>query len=196
LYFSLFFLSTSRGEVQLAHLIEERRDEKLPIVPLPSEREMERRKTLAQYGREVRSRTRLINTLHALFVHRGHTAIVKKNLATAERRGEAVQVLNGPEREEAEWLLKHLELYEQRIKDRKDKSNVYYYGFEGKPKVLTNASSETFVSLNDGCFGYDSRNVFYKIYKLNKADPKTATDLAEWRPSPLPRAPVCYRQTA
>ncbi|MDR2476170.1 MAG: hypothetical protein LBD18_00080, partial [Treponema sp.] len=55
-----------------AHLIEERLDEKLPIVPLPDEREMERRKTLAHYGREVRSRTRLINTLHALFVHRGH----------------------------------------------------------------------------------------------------------------------------
>jgi hypothetical protein len=44
-----------------AHLIEERRDEKLPVVPLPSEREMEMRKTLAQYGREVRSRTRLLN---------------------------------------------------------------------------------------------------------------------------------------
>jgi hypothetical protein len=55
----------------------------------------------------------------------------------------------------------------------KDKSNVYYYGFEGKPKLLKNASSETFVSLNDGCFGYDLKNVFYKTYKLNKADPKT-----------------------
>src|SRR5215510_14495319 len=38
---------------KLAHLIEERRDEKLPIVPLPSEKEMERRKLLANYSREV-----------------------------------------------------------------------------------------------------------------------------------------------
>jgi hypothetical protein len=33
----------------------------------------------------------------------------------------------------------------------KDKNNVYYYGFEGKPKVVKNASPETYVSLNDGC---------------------------------------------
>jgi hypothetical protein len=56
-------------------LIEERRDEKLPVVPLPDEREMERR--------------------------------------------EAVKVLRSPKWEEAEWLLKHLELYEQRIKELK-----------------------------------------------------------------------------
>jgi hypothetical protein len=55
----------------------------------------------------------------------------------------------------------------------KDKNNVYYYGFEGKPKIIKNALPETFVSLNDGCYGYDSKTVFYKTYKLNKANPKT-----------------------
>jgi hypothetical protein len=57
--------------MKLAHLIEERKDEKLPLVPLPSEQEIERRKTLASYGREVRNRTKQINTLHAMFVHQG-----------------------------------------------------------------------------------------------------------------------------
>jgi len=42
---------------------------KLPIVPLPSEKEIERRKTLSSYSREMRYRTRHINALHALFVH-------------------------------------------------------------------------------------------------------------------------------
>jgi transposase len=107
--------------MKLAHLIEERSDEKLPIVPLPSEKEMERRKTLASYGREMRNRTRHINTLHAIFVHQGHTTVVRKNLATAERRQEAVQALSGLEREEAEWILKYLELHEQRIKELKCK---------------------------------------------------------------------------
>jgi hypothetical protein len=69
--------------MKLAHLVEERRDEKLPIVPLPSEEELARRKLLANYGREVRNRTRHINMLHALFVHQGHTTIVKKQLAAA-----------------------------------------------------------------------------------------------------------------
>jgi len=107
--------------MKLAHLVEERRDEKLPTVPLPSEQEIERRKTLASHGREMRNRTRHLNTLHAIFVHQGHTTVAKKNLATAERRREAVQVLTGLEREEAEWILKYLELHEQRIKELKDK---------------------------------------------------------------------------
>ena len=107
--------------MKLAHLIEERRDEKLPLVPLPSEKEIQRRKLLANYSREVKGRTKLINLLHALFVHQGHTTIVKKNLTTAEKRMRAIEILPGQEREEAEWLLKHLELYEQRIWELKDK---------------------------------------------------------------------------
>jgi len=107
--------------MKLAHLIGERRDEKLPLVPLPSKKEIERRKLLANYAREVKSRTRYLNLLHAMFVHQGHTTIVKKNLATAENRLEAINLLTGQEREEAEWILKHLELHEQRIKELKGK---------------------------------------------------------------------------
>jgi len=106
---------------KLARLVEERRDEKLPIVPLPSKKEIGRRKLIANYGREVKGRTRYLNLLHAMFVHQGHTTVVKKNLATSERRNETVVLLTGQEREEAEWILKHLELYEQRIKELKGK---------------------------------------------------------------------------
>jgi transposase len=105
--------------MKLARLVEERRDEKLPIVPLPSEQEMARRKILSSYGREMRNRTRLLNTLHALFVHQGHTAVAKKHLATAGKRQETIQVLKGFEREEAEWIFKYLGLHEQRIKELK-----------------------------------------------------------------------------
>jgi len=107
--------------MKLAHLIEERRDEKLPIVPLPSKQEIERRKLLANYGREVKGRTRNLNLLHAMFVHQGHTTVVKKDLAVSERRIEAVELLTGQEREEAEWILKHLDLHDQRIKELKSK---------------------------------------------------------------------------
>ena len=107
--------------MKLAHLIEERRDEKLPIVPLPGEKELERRKVIASYSRAVKGRTREINLLHALFVHRGHTTIVKKNLATSARRQEAIKVLSALELEEALWIVKLLELYESRIKELKEK---------------------------------------------------------------------------
>ena len=109
--------------IKLAHLIEERQDKKLPIVPLPSEQEMERRKVLANYEREMRCRTKLINTLHALFVHQGYTTIVKRDLATEKRRLEVLELLQGQGREEAEWILKHLELYDIRIKELKEKIN-------------------------------------------------------------------------
>lgn len=100
---------------KLAHLIEERPDERLPLVPLLSKRDIERRKILSSYRREVQSRTKMLNTLHAMFVHQGHTTVVKKDLARAERRQKAIEVLQGQEREDAEYILKHLALYEQRI---------------------------------------------------------------------------------
>lgn len=107
--------------MKLAHLVEERRDEKLPIVPLPSEKEMERREIIASYSREVRDRTKMINRLHSLFVKQGITTVVKKNLATSERRRHEVDTLKGHEREEAEYILQHLELHENRIKILKGK---------------------------------------------------------------------------
>jgi transposase len=107
--------------MKLAHLVEERRDEKLPVVPLPGGKENERRKTLSSYGREMRNRTGHINTLHAIFVRQGHTMVARKNLATAGKRQEAVRLLSGLEREGAEWILKYLELHEQRIRELKGK---------------------------------------------------------------------------
>jgi len=109
--------------MKLAHLVEERRDEKLPLVPVPSDKEMARRKLLANYSREMKGRTRYINLLHALFVHQGHTTVVRKHLATAEKRFLVIKVLCGQEREEAEWILRHLDLYERRIQELKEKIN-------------------------------------------------------------------------
>jgi len=105
--------------MKLARLVEERRDEKLPVVPLPSEQEMERRELISSYGREMRCRTRVINTLHSLFWKQGHTEVVRKDVATAAKARETIKVLAGQIREDAEWQIKHLELYEQRIKELK-----------------------------------------------------------------------------
>jgi hypothetical protein len=102
--------------MKLAHLVEERRNEKLPIVPLPSKQELERRTRIAGYRRAVYGKSRMINTLHSMFVHQGHTTVVKRDLATAERRKKAIEVLQGEELEEAEYILKHLELYERRLR--------------------------------------------------------------------------------
>ena len=101
--------------LKLAHILEDCREERLPVVPVPSEKEMKWRKLLAGSRRVKQERNRCINQLHGLFVSQGITTKVRADLATGESRGEAIKELSGLEREEAEYLLKVLELQEQRI---------------------------------------------------------------------------------
>jgi transposase len=101
--------------LKLAQLMADRPDSRLPVVAIPGDEEMERRKLVSSYRREQRNRVHGINRLHALFVHEGITTVVKKDLASAERRKETVKQLSGLEREEAEHLLVCLAQYEQRI---------------------------------------------------------------------------------
>jgi hypothetical protein len=55
----------------------------------------------------------------------------------------------------------------------KDANNVFYYDFQGKPKVVKKAISSSFESLNDGYFGYDEKSVFCGKNILPKANPKS-----------------------
>jgi len=52
-------------------------------------------------------------------VHQGHTTIVKKDIATAERRQEVVKAFTCLELQEAQWILQYLELHERRLKELK-----------------------------------------------------------------------------
>jgi len=101
--------------LKLAHIIEDFAEERLPVVPVPSEKEMNRRKILANSRRAQNNRTRLINLLHALFVAQGITSKVRKDLAEESVRKEAVKELTGIERDEAEYLVQCLALCEKRI---------------------------------------------------------------------------------
>jgi transposase len=101
--------------LKLARMVEMMKDDQLPTVPLPTKEAMRRRALLAGYWRAKRYRTQMINLLHGLFVHQGITTIVKKDLATKEHRERAVKQLSGLQREEAEWVLKNLELHEARL---------------------------------------------------------------------------------
>jgi transposase len=101
--------------LKLARIVEQFRDEQLPKVAIPSEREMRRRKLIAGHARAVRLRTQMINLLHGLFWQQGITGIVKKDLATEEKREAAVEQLSGVEREEAAWVLRVIAEHEGRI---------------------------------------------------------------------------------
>jgi transposase len=101
--------------LKLAHILEDYNEQRLPLVPVPSEKEMNRRKLLASYRRAQQDRNHDINQLHGLFVSQGITTKVKSDLATAESREESIKELAGIERKEAGHLLKCLSLCEERI---------------------------------------------------------------------------------
>ena len=72
--------------LKLARLVKTHEDEELPIVPLPSEVDLKRRRMIRE-AKQLRSdRTKEVNRLHALFVECGITNIKKKNLATKTSR--------------------------------------------------------------------------------------------------------------
>jgi len=101
--------------LKLARIVEYFPEERLPLVPIPSEKEMRRRKILAYYRRAHQNRSRGINQLHGLFVSQGITTVKRANLSTTERCWEAIKVLSGVELEEAEYIVNCLERYELRI---------------------------------------------------------------------------------
>ena len=101
--------------LKLAHIVEDFPEERLPEVPVPSDKEMARRKLLASYRRAQQSRTRDINRLHGLFLAQGIPTMTKEDLADGESRREAVRTLTGIEREEANYLVACLELHERQI---------------------------------------------------------------------------------
>jgi transposase len=101
--------------LKLAHILEDFNEERLPVVPVPGDNEIKRRKLLACYKRAQQSRTRFINQLHALFVSQGITSKLRKDLSTSASRKESISELTGLEREDAEYLFESLELCDRRI---------------------------------------------------------------------------------
>lgn len=55
----------------------------------------------------------------------------------------------------------------------KDKNHVYYYDYQGKPKVITKAIPSSFHSMDDGEFAYDEKSVFCGRSVIPKANPAT-----------------------
>ena len=93
------------------------KDELLPIVPIPSDKEMSRRKLIAAYNRAKKDRVRKLNLLHGIFLHQGITTIVKKDLATKENRDEAAKQLTGIEKDEAAYILEQIDSTDKWLKE-------------------------------------------------------------------------------
>jgi transposase len=117
---AIIYATDKEDAMKLVQLVADRPDKRLPIVAIPSDEEMERRKLVSSYRQEQRARTGAINRLHAVFVHAGITTVVKKDLATDEGRRETTKQLSGLERKEADHLVSCLALDEERLRALED----------------------------------------------------------------------------
>jgi transposase len=138
--------------LKLARIIEQFREEQLPKVPVPSDRELERRKLIAGHGRAVRLGTQMVNLLHGLFVHQGITTVGRKDLKTKEHREAAVQLLGGQEREEAAWTLQTIDLHEGRIGELKRRMEAEARGDEQIERLKAVPGVGTLVALSFAAF--------------------------------------------
>lgn len=105
--------------LKLARLVKTHEDGELPVVPLPSETDLKRRRMVRE-ARQLRSdRTKEVNRLHALFVECGVTDIKKRNLATKTSREKSVRSLETTQRRQAERICRVIELIEGQIAEVK-----------------------------------------------------------------------------
>jgi len=51
----------------------------------------------------------------------------------------------------------------------KDRFHVYFYGFQGKPKMLSGAIPETFIAIKNSGFGKDDQSVYFGSNRLTGA---------------------------
>lgn len=71
---------------KLAFLISRYKEEELPIVSVPSEKEERMRSTVTMKRYFIKLRTSMLNRLHAVYVQAGLTYVKKSDLATAQSR--------------------------------------------------------------------------------------------------------------
>lgn len=123
--------------LKLARLMKTHDNNELPVVTLPTEEELRRRKLLTEYRQLKQSRTKEINRLHAVFVSAGITEIKRKDLATAKSRENCIPLLSGIDRLQAERIIEMLNLEEKQIKILDDIVNKECKGDEAVKKLET-----------------------------------------------------------
>ena len=103
--------------LKIAKLIQRFPVEELPVVSLPTEEEEKARKIASENQFLKKSRTRLINRLHAIFVREGMTKVTKADLKSLKRRAKLIDMLNEFNGEEAKRLIEQIEILERQIKE-------------------------------------------------------------------------------
>ena len=108
--------------LKIAKFIQRYPEAELPLVRLPTEQDEELRQLISMKQFLVKTRTALINRLHALYMTAGETGLKKKDLATAECREKQRGLLRGDtQRMIAESIERELGVVETELAAFKEK---------------------------------------------------------------------------
>jgi transposase len=130
--------TSKEDALKIAKFIQRYPKEELPLVSLPTEQEEELRQLIAMKQFQVKTRTALINRLHALYVLAGETGLKKKDLAAAEsREKQKVLLRNDTQRMIAESIERELEVVETELAAYKETIAKLVRGSELAPYIMS-----------------------------------------------------------
>lgn len=105
----------SEDAMKIARMVMRTPADELPIVPVPTEAEQRARRVVSEYDFQRTARTRLVNRMHAIFVHAGITTVTKRDLKNAKQRPDVAALLPDDYIGEWERLAQSLNLIEAHI---------------------------------------------------------------------------------
>jgi transposase len=124
--------------LKIAKFVQRYPAEELPLVNLPTEQEEELRQLIAMKQFLVKTRTALVNRLHALYMLAGETGLKKKDLALAESRAKRQALLrNGTQRMIAESIERELRTVESELAAFKEKIAEIVSGSDVAPYIMS-----------------------------------------------------------
>lgn len=118
---AIIYRSTKKTDLndaqKLAWILQRLPARELPIVPLPSQQEEERRMMTSELHARKKYRTQAINRIHSIFTREGITDLKRSNLATSASREESLKLLEGRSALEARRWCRELSIIEINIQE-------------------------------------------------------------------------------
>jgi transposase len=155
--------------LKLARLIQRIPSEELPTVTVPSVREEMNRRLVTEHEHWVKSRTKSINRLHALFVHAGITHLKRTSLLSRRNRDKAIADLDESFQHEAVRLKASIDNIEtalaeisDQIQDQLKSEKAYSQLAMSMPGLGPQAAFTLMAFINRGQrFSYASQVSYY-----------------------------------
>ena len=97
---------------EIAEVIETVSEDRLPIVNIPDETQIQMREVITEMSQLNKVRTQVINALHALFIKSGICSLKRTDLSTKEKRKQSIKRLPAKRQVRAQRLNEQITIFE------------------------------------------------------------------------------------